>query len=153
MRRLLVAVTLLIALSASAWPLTTRAGDIAPALSDQLAAAPADARVRALVVLRDQVDIARLDRELRSAGASLAGAVGFLRFPSSSRILFSIGIGTNLVPAFAGATDANGDASVTIGVPKVVIGLTVYTQALIDDRSGPTAQILPGNVVGVTLTP
>jgi len=49
-----------------------QAGVIAPALEDDLNAAEGDAPVRALVVLRDQVDIKSLDQELRDANAPLA---------------------------------------------------------------------------------
>lgn len=80
-------------------------------------------------------------------------AIGFKREVVDIGGLFNIGIGSTLVPALVGATDANGDASVTLGVPTVSVGLTVYTQALIDDRAGPTGEILTGNVVGVTVTP
>jgi len=80
-------------------------------------------------------------------------AIGLERKTVSIGGLFNIGIGATVVPVFMGATDGNGDAGVTFLVPSSTIGYTVYTQAIVDDRTGPTGEILPSNVIGVTVTP
>jgi len=51
---------------------SVEAGEISPILTEQIAAATAETPIRAMVFLRDQVDIRSLDQELREANASLA---------------------------------------------------------------------------------
>jgi len=88
-----------------------------------------------------------------SPGRPAVIAIGFERKTVNIGGLFNVGIGTLIVPVFLGVTNIAGNAEVAFMVPKTVAAYTVYTQALVDDRTGPTGEILASNVVGVTVTP
>jgi hypothetical protein len=80
-------------------------------------------------------------------------AIGFERKTVNVGGLFNIGIGPLIAPVFFGVTNAAGNAEVSFVVPKTAAAYTVYTQAIVDDRTGPTQYVLSSNVIGVTVTP
>ncbi len=52
-----------------------------------------------------------------------------------------------------GMTDAAGDLVLNLPVIKVGAPVTIYTQAFVDDRTGPTGAILASNAIGIRLLP
>ena len=72
MNRIKIALVVLTAVLFTACIASAREGVIAPGLVRQLDRAAQDAPIRALVVMKDQVDIPSLDQELREARAPLS---------------------------------------------------------------------------------
>ncbi len=96
-----------------------------------------------------RIDIA-LDGSEQKLGLILVGGsrkttnLGFVSFGLGQPVLFLT----------AGSTGPAGEAvRARFVVPSGAIGITFYSQAFVDDRSGPTKLWLSSNVIGTTITP
>ncbi len=79
-------------------------------------------------------------------------AVGLSRSTFNFGIVTS-GIGGTMLGLWGGSTGASGTVAVDVPVAPFAAPLTVYTQAFIDDRAGPSGKVLASNVIALKIVP